>query len=72
MGPAVGETVSETEEKERGGRDLLRGTDRRTTVIQIAFIPALRRQTLPLRAFPAGLLQRLSVASVSAERPWTM
>lgn len=56
MGPAVGETVSETEEKERGGRDLLRGTDRRTTVIQIAFTPALRRQTFPLWAFPAGLL----------------
>lgn len=50
MGPAVGETVSETEEKERGGGD------RRTTVIQIAFIPALWRQTLPLRALPAELL----------------
>lgn len=53
MGPAVGETVSETEEKERGG---VGGGDRRTTVIQIAFIPALRRQALPLRALPAELL----------------
>lgn len=49
-----------TKKKKEQGRDLLRGTDRWTTVIQIVFIPVLSSEISPF----VGVHYRMIVMSI--------